>query len=477
MTELQDVIRGPLHFVGVGGYGMSGLARVLAAMGSEVTGCDIRESSRVQWLRSEGVPVVLGHSADHLRGVRALVYSTDVPGDNPEICAAKEAGLPLFHRSHLLAHLLSTFTESVAVSGTHGKTSTTAMMAAVLESADFDPTVLVGGEISGPGVTARVGESDYLVAEACESDGSFVRYHPRHLIVTNLEPEHLEFYDDSFDQLVKAFGRFMGNVHPRGVVVINADDKLLTKVAEVTPGRVVLCSASGDQSAHYRAVDVALKGDHSEFSLFVRDKKLGRLTVAAPGQHMVANALQVAATAREIGCPLKAIESGLASYGGVARRFQRIGHAGEALVVDDYAHHPTEIRATLQTARGLAENRVIAVFQPQRHTRTHNLMEEFSRCFDASDELILTPIYAPPGQKPIPGVSSDSLAERIRDRIALPIRLMENRTEIVSYLREVSAPGDVVITMGAGDIWKVAVELVQESGPMTSAGGLCSLGG
>ncbi len=476
MTELQEVISGPLHFVGVGGYGMSGLARVMAAMGSEVTGCDIRESSRVQWLRSEGVPVVLGHSADHLCGVRALVYSTDVPGDNPEIEAARTTGLPLLHRSHLLAHLFSAFPESVAVSGTHGKTSTTAMMAGVLESADLDPTVLIGGEISGPGITARVGESDYLVAEACESDGSFVRYHPGHLIVTNLEPEHLEFYDGSFDQLVTAFGRFLGNVHPRGVVVINADDELLTEVAEATPGRVVRCSASGNPSAHYRAVDVDLEGDRSEFSLFFNDEMLGRLTVAAPGQHMVANALQVAATARELGCPLEAIESGLASYGGVTRRFQQIGCAGQALVVDDYAHHPTEILATLQTARRLAENRVIAVFQPQRHTRTHNLMEEFSRCFDDADELILTPIYAPPGQNPIPGVSSESLAERIRDRISLPIRLMENRTEIVRYLREVSAPGDVVLTMGAGDIWKVAVELVQASGPMASAGGLCSGG-
>ncbi len=456
---------------------MSGLARVLASMGSEVTGCDIRESSRVRWLRSEGIPVLLGHSADHLCGVRALVYSTDVPRDNPELTAAEEARIPLLHRSHLLAHLFSTFPQSVAVSGTHGKTTTTAMMAAILKAADLDPTALIGGEICRPGVTARVGESDYLVAEACESDGTFLRYHPGHLIVTNLEPEHLEFYDGSFDRMVEAFGRFLGNVRPGGVVAINADDRRLAGMAELTRGRVVLCSPSGDPSAHYRAVDVALEGCCSEFSLYFGDEDLGRLKVAVPGAHMVANALQVAAAAREMGCPLEAIAGGLASYRAVSRRFQRMGRVRGTLVVDDYAHHPTEIQANLETARRLAQNRVIAVFQPQRHTRTYHLMEEFSRCFDGADELILTPIYSPPGQKPIPGVSSESLAGRIRDRICLPIQLMEDREEIVSYLDDAICPGDVVLTMGAGDIWKVAAELAGEGpGTVAPASGLCDGG-
>ncbi|MFO8059477.1 MAG: UDP-N-acetylmuramate--L-alanine ligase [Bacillota bacterium] len=476
MAELQDIISGPLHFVGAGGYGMSGLARVFAATGSEVTGCDLRESARVHWLRSEGVPVTIGHSRDHLRGVRALVHTTDVPPDNPEILAAEAAGLPVLHRSHLLAHLFRTFSQSIAVSGTHGKTSTTAMMASVLEVAGLDPTALVGGEAWEPGVTARVGDSEYLVAEACESDGTFRRYHPAHIIATNLEPEHLEYYCGRFDCLASAFADFLGNVRPGGVVAVNADDRRLVQMADRTPGRPVLCSASGDSPAEYRALDMVLKPDRSEFTLARRGEKLARLTVAVPGGHMVANALRVAAAAREIGCPLSAIETGLASYGGVKRRFQRIGLVRGVAIVDDYAHHPTEIRATLKTARQLAENRVIAVFQPQRHTRTHHLMDEFSRCFDGADRLILTPIYSPPGQNPIPGVSSESLAERIRGRTDLPVRVMREPAEIARYLDEIMCPGDVVLTMGAGDVWKIAAQLVGGRTPSASTGGLCQPG-
>lgn len=462
MSEDQrDVLSGPLHFVGIGGYGMSALALVMWSLGVQVSGCDVSDSARVERLRAEGIPVELDHSRDHISGARAVVYSTDVPDTNPEILAAKEEGLPLLHRSCILAYLFDMYPESIAVSGTHGKTTTTAMMAAVLEAAGRDPTVLVGGELASSGFTARVGGRRCLVAEACESDGSFLRYHPRYIIATNLEPEHLEFYDDSFDHLRDAFAGFLSNVRTDGTVVINADDGDLCVMGREVPGRVVSCSTVGN-SFDYVAHDVQLGPDSSRFSLRRGEEiVVERLSVTVPGQHMVSNALQVAALALEMGCSISAVREGLASYRGVGRRFQRIGEVNGAMVVDDYAHHPTEIAATLGAAKGLTRGRVLAVFQPQRYTRTQSLMEEFSRCFDDADELVLTPIYSPPGQQAIDGVSSEALADKIQARVPLSVQVMEDQQEIVDHLLASARPGDVVLTMGAGNVWKVAELLTQ----------------
>jgi len=457
--EIDD-LQGPLHFIGVGGYGMSGLAYVLAAQGATVTGCDAKESPRLQRLRSAGISVCVGHDAGHLRGAGAVVYSTDVPDDNPEIERAREMNLPVLHRSHVLAHLMHRYDYSIAVTGTHGKTTTVAMTGEMLESAGLSPTVLVGGELVGSGFTARVGSSPYLVAEACESDGSFLRYRPRYIIATNLEPEHLEFYGGSFDNMVEVFAQFLSNAQPEGAVVVSADDPQLRSLARDVPGEVITCSVD-DAEADYRAVDITLRAGASAFTLVERESVVHRCRVPAPGLHMVKNALQVAALARRMGLSGETIARGLAGYRGVGRRFQCVGEREGVLIIDDYAHHPTEIAATLRAARGLAERRVIAVFQPQRHTRTRALMDEFTRCFDRADELVLTPIYRPAGQKKIPGVSSDALAERIRARGNLTVSVMKEYDEIVQYLYETAEPGDLVLTMGAGDIWRVAEELAE----------------
>ncbi len=451
-----------LHFVGIGGYGMSGLALIMHSLGSEVSGCDLRDSSRVQYLRDRGIPVFLQHSHEHLEKADAVVYSTDVPEDNVEICAAEDAGIQLLHRSEILAHLFGAFRHSIAISGTHGKTSTTAMMAQVLRAAEMSPTVTVGGVLPETGFTAEVGSSEYMVAEACESDGSIIRYHPRHAIATNLEPEHLEFYDNSFDRQVSVFGRFLKNIQPGGIVVLNSQDKRLRKI-EIDPSvRKVSCAREPDACADYVAEDVRVESSESRFNLRHRGTDLGQIRLRVLGEHMVFNALQVAALALELGVDLQAIRKGLYSFPGVGRRFQRLGSFAGAQIIDDYAHHPTEVAATLRTAQHLVTNRLRAVFQPQRHTRTQALMEEFSRCFDEADELILTPIYSPPGQNPIPGVSSAVLAQKIRNASDVDVRLMEGKECIVKHLAETSQAGDVVLVMGAGDIWKVAHALAED---------------
>ncbi len=453
-ARLED-LAGSLHFIGVGGYGMSGLAYVLAARGITVSGCDASDSSRMKMLRSAGIPVHVGHDVSHLCDAAAVVYSTDVPDDNPELERARQLNIPRLHRSRVLAQLMEWYDQSIAVTGTHGKTTTVAMASHLLEESDLSPTVLIGGELAGTGFTARVGSSSFLVAEACESDGSFLQYRPRYILATNLEPEHLEFFDGSFDRMSRVFARFLNNVHPDGAVVLSVDDPQLRSMVRGVEGRVVTCSAD-DMHADYRAVDIQLSADSAAFTLLEAGREVQRCDIPVPGLHMVRNALQVAAMGSVVGLSGEAIARGLAAYRGVGRRFQRVGECSGVIIVDDYAHHPTEITATLRAARGLAEGRVFAVFQPQRHSRTCALMDEFSRCFVGADELILTPIYRPAGQDPIPGVSSEVLAERIRARDDLPVRVMDDYREIVRYLRDASRPGDVVLTMGAGDIWRVA---------------------
>ncbi len=460
-SDQVNAWQGPLHFVGIGGYGMSGLAMVMSSLGVEVSGCDLRESDRVKHLRNQEIKVALGHSEQHLHGVRGLIYSTDVPTDNIELQAARRQDIPVMHRSDCLSHVFRTFGHSIAVSGTHGKTSTSAMMGEILKAACKDPTVVIGGELPEVGFTARIGDSDYLVAEACESDGSFVRYNPRYAIATNLEPEHLEFYDGNFQKQIDAFEKFLQGIQPGGVAVINNDDRLLSQMDIPNDVQKITCSMSGCSFADYGARNIDLR--NSVFELWHNKKRLGEIELGVLGKHMVSNALQVSALAHELELPFSSLQRGLKKYGGVKRRFQRLGQFCGVEVIDDYAHHPTEVAATLRTARQITENKLWAVFQPQRHTRTQALMDEFSQCFSEADELILTPIYSPPGQVPIPGVSSAVLADRIEKESGIMAELIGDKAEIVNALVGRTSPGDVVLVMGAGDIWKVARQLVKES--------------
>lgn len=448
------------HFVGIGGYGMSGLARIYYEMGHKVTGSDAKPSERTKSLEERGITVHIGHRPENLGRAEIVVFSTDVPADNPELAAARAAGLQVVHRSEMLARLINP-RYGIAVAGTHGKTSTTSMVATILHHAGLDPTVSVGGELEICGGTGRLGRSRYVVAEADESDGSFQRYYPTISVATNIEPEHLEHYGGDFGRVREAYRVFLSQTKPGGLAVLCGDDPELRAMAPHLTGLRTVLYGFGPGN-DLRADNLGRQDGRSAYDVFFRGRALGRAVLPVPGKHMILNSLAAMAVSVELGLDFGAAVRALASFGNAKRRFQIVGRPGGVRIVDDYAHHPTEIQATIRAAREGASGRLLAVFQPQRYTRTSNLMNEFSRAFSGTDFLILTEIYSPPGEKPIPGVSSRILAEMIERAAGHPVELISDQNGIVGRLSEVARPGDTVLTMGAGDIWQVAHKLAEQ---------------
>ncbi|MDI3317645.1 MAG: UDP-N-acetylmuramate--L-alanine ligase [Bacillota bacterium] len=457
------------HFLGVGGYGMSALAEVLLARGFEISGCDVKPNAKTERLVAKGMPFEARHDPAHLEGVSALVYTTDVPPENPELLAARQRQIPVLHRSELLAWLLHE-RRGIAVTGSHGKTTTTSMIGLILERAGLDPTLLVGGEPSYLGTCGKEGSGPYCVAEACESDASFLRYHPQIAVVTNVEPEHLDHYGNDFRRLVEAFGRFLRNVPADGAAVVNADDpSLMAEVrarAEDGRGRGLACRlityGLEAPAAEWSARDLELDAEGTRFTALRGGRPVAEVELRVPGRHNVANALAAMAAAEAAGVDPHLAARVLGEYAGAHRRFEVLGVSDGVTVVDDYAHHPTEIRATLRAARQRARGRVVAAFQPQRYVRTQLLLEEFSTAFQDADEVVLADIYSPPGEKAIPGISSEVLADRIAERTGRRPRVVHDRQAMVEVLRESARAGDLVITMGAGDIDQVGHALVRE---------------
>lgn len=445
-----------VHFVGIGGYSLSGLARVLLQMGKTVSGSDVASSDRTRVLEEMGATVHLGHRAENLERADLVVYSTEIHPDNPELIAARQRDMRLIHRSVLQGWLMDE-RRGVAVAGTHGKTSTTSMTAVLLDQAGFDPTVLVGGEMANFGGTGRLGSGEYLVVEADESDHSFLKFHPEIAVATNVEPEHLEHYGGDFSRIVAAFEQYVSQVRPGGLAVLCGDDPNLRAIAGRTATRCRLYGFGPENEL--RAENIRRVEDVTRYDVFLNGKPLGDGRLRIPGNHMVCNSLAVIAVGLEVGIPFERVTEILGEFTNAKRRFQIIAEVGGVRVVDDYAHHPTEIRATLQAARQTTPGKVIAAFQPQRYIRTKNLMNEFSRAFSAADQIILTEIYAPPGEPPIPGVSSSVLADLIRSHEGREVRLIGDKEEMAEYLTAVARPGDTILTMGAGDIWKVAREV------------------
>ncbi|MCL6683347.1 UDP-N-acetylmuramate--L-alanine ligase [Sphingomonas alba] len=451
---------GTIHFVGIGGIGMSGIAEVMHQLGYKVQGSDQADSYVVEKLRKAGIPVSIGHDAGNLGDATVIVCSTAIKENNPEIAAAVERRLPRVRRAEMLAELMR-MQKTIAVAGTHGKTTTTSMIACLLDAGGIDPTVINGGIINRYGSNARLGKSDWMVVEADESDGSFLRLDGTIAVVTNVDPEHLEHYGD-FDRAKDAFVEFIENVPFYGLAVMCIDDPdVQGLIGRIRDRRIVTYGFSA--LADLRADNVEVVDGGSQFDAVILERDGSRRSITGirmpmPGRHNVLNALAAIAVGIELGMDDAAIARGFEKFDGVKRRFTRVGDVDGAIVIDDYAHHPVEIRAVLSAARESAEGRVIAVVQPHRYTRLQALMDDFQNAFNDADIVMVAPVY-PAGEEPIEGVDSAALAEGLRVHGHRMVKLVESADDLASSLRDIAADGDMILCLGAGDITKWAAGL------------------
>jgi len=458
---------GVIHFVGIGGIGMSGIAEVMHNLGYSVQGSDLAEGASVERLRARGITVHIGHAKDNVEGVAVVVTSTAVRRTNPEVAAALENRIPVVRRAEMLAELMR-LKSTVAVAGTHGKTTTTSMIAALLDKGEVDPTVINGGIIEQYGSNARLGDSDWMVVEADESDGSFLRLDGTIAVVTNIDPEHLDHYGD-FDGVKKAFLEFIQNVPFYGAAILCVDHpEVQAVIGEVRDRKVVTYGFS--LQADICGVNIRTVDGGNTFDVIVRqrgeeDRRIEGVHLPMPGRHNVQNALAAIAVAIEMGCSDDVIRGGFGSFGGVRRRFTKVGaiaiNSGSVSVIDDYAHHPVEIRAVLGAAReAVSDNqgRVIAVAQPHRFSRLKDLMDDFQSCFNEADMVFITPVFTA-GEEPIEGVDAQALVQGLKSRGHRSARTIADQETLASVLAEEITEGDIIVCLGAGDITKWAAIL------------------
>ncbi|NPV71621.1 MAG: UDP-N-acetylmuramate--L-alanine ligase [Firmicutes bacterium] len=441
-----------VHFIAIGGTGMSGIAKVLLEMGYVVSGSDLKETEGTRRLESMGASVFLGHRANNLDRPDVVVVSSAVPEDNEELLEAKARSIPVLHRGEMLAKLMEG-RKGISVAGAHGKTTTTSMIAMVLEKGGLNPTVLVGGEVADFGGNAKLGRGEYLVAEADESDGSFLKLRPHLAVVTNIDDDHLDYYG-SIGNIVAAFGDYIRNVGDDGFRVLCFDDPRVRSIASGIGGRNVTYGITG--AWDYTAINVNLEAWTSSFDVRLRGEPAGRLTLQIPGIHNVVNSLAAIAVGMEVGLSLEAVRDALEGFHGVQRRLQTIACAGGIRILDDYGHHPTEIATTLKAVRQATKGKIICVFQPHRFSRTFLLQDEFGTAFHVADEVILLDIYPGPGEKPLDGVTSEMIASSIRRRDGKKVAYIREKDEAVRVAAGMAMPGDVIITVGAGDVWTLA---------------------
>jgi UDP-N-acetylmuramate--alanine ligase len=455
---------GPVHFVGIGGIGMSGIAEVLANLGYTVIGSDVSDSANVKRLRDKGIKVAIGHRAENIDGADVVVVSSAIKRDNPELIAARAKRLPVVRRAEMLAELMR-LKSCVAIAGTHGKTTTTSMVAALLDAGGLDPTVINGGIINAYGTNARLGAGDWMVVEADESDGTFLKLPADVAIVTNVDPEHLDHFH-TFDAVQQAFIDFVENVPFYGFAVMCTDHPVVQKLVGKLEDRRILTYGENPQ-ADVRLVDLDHHNGSSHFAVQFRDREgktthtIDKLTMPMPGRHNALNATAAIAVAHELGIKDDMIRKALGSFGGVKRRFTKVGEWNGAIIIDDYGHHPVEIAAVLRAARESANGKVIAVVQPHRYTRLQSLFEQFCGCFNDADVVVVAPVYAA-GEQPIEGVDRDALVQGLRahgHRQAIPL---EGPEQLASLVKDLAKPGDYVICLGAGSISQWAYALPGE---------------
>jgi UDP-N-acetylmuramate--alanine ligase len=448
---------GTIHFVGIGGIGMSGIAEVMHILGYKVQGSDVADGYVVEGLRERGIPVAIGHSPDNLGDAAVVVVSTAVKKDNAEVQAAYERRIPVVRRAEMLAELMR-LKSTVAVAGTHGKTTTTSMIAALLDAGGIDPTVINGGIINAYGSNARLGSSEWMVVEADESDGSFLRLDGTIAVVTNIDPEHLDHYG-SFDAAKDAYVEFVENVPFYGAALLCVDHPdVQSIIPRLRDRRIVTFGFAAH--ADVRAENVTTCPGGNRFDVSIRDRTgkvraISGIEVPMPGRHNIQNALAAIGVAAELGIPDATIARGFEKFDGVKRRFTKVGEVDGVTIIDDYGHHPVEIKAVLSAAREAAQGRVIAVVQPHRYTRLASLMDEFQLAFNDADIVLIAPVYAA-GEAPLDGVSHETLVEGLKERGHLGAQAVADADEVCRHLRDLAAPGDMIICLGAGDITKWA---------------------
>ncbi len=447
-----------IHFVGVGGIGMSGIAELLLNLGYRVSGSDLQASDITGRLEKLGGRIFKGHASDQIAGADVVVTSTAVAEDNPEVAAARQNAIPVIPRAEMLAELMR-LKYSVAVAGAHGKTSTTSIVADVLARGGLDPTVVIGGKLMGLGTNAVLGQGDYIVAEADESDGSFLNYAPAIAVVTNIDLEHLDYYRD-IDHIKSTFLKFLDRIPFYGLAVLCLDNE---HIQDLLPRIKKRCATYGmSNQADFQARRIEFKGRTTLFSVTRYGEPLGRITLNLPGVHNVSNALASIAVGMELDIPFHEIREALETLEGVGRRLEIKGVARGVTVVDDYGHHPTEIKTTLDAVReAWPDRRVVVAFQPHRYSRTRGLFNEFTRSFYQSDLLVVLPIYSA-GESPIEGVDARSLHEQIKAHGHKDAVFAENFEAAISHLQTVLKPDDLLLTLGAGDIYKLGEKLLEE---------------
>lgn len=444
-----------IHFVGIGGAGMSAIAKVLLERGLVVSGSDLKRSSTATMLEAMGAVVAIGHDAANVpRDADSVVASSAIPASNPELGAARELGISVLTRGEALAHVLEGH-KSIVVAGTHGKTTTTSMIVSILRRAGVDPTYLIGGGLNDAGTNARHGHDDIAVAESDESDGSFLLLRPSTSVITNVEADHVDYWASERD-LRDAFERFMRATEPGGAVVVPADDADLVRRAIDSGAHVARVGGDGDVWAEAEELDAS----GAAFDLVTGSART-RVRLRVPGRHNVSNALAAGAACLQLGLGLDDVAAGLSDYRGVQRRWQVKGSAHEITVIDDYAHHPTEVRATLAAARPGPWRRVVAVFQPHRYSRTAAFAAEFGSSFDGADRVIVMDVYGA-GEEPVPGVTGKLVADAICTHLpGRPVAYLSHRADVLDYLARTSRPGDALLTLGAGDVSALGEELLE----------------
>jgi UDP-N-acetylmuramate--alanine ligase len=455
---------GPVHFVGIGGIGMSGIAEVLANLGYTVTGSDVSDSANVKRLRDKGIKVSIGHKAENIDGADVIVVSSAIKSDNPELIAARAQRRPVVRRAEMLAELMR-LKSCVAIAGTHGKTTTTSMVAALLDAGGFDPTVINGGIINSYGTNARLGAGDWMVVEADESDGTFLKLPADIAIVTNVDAEHLDHFK-TFQAVQDAFVAFMENVPFYGFVVMCTDHPIVQRLVGRVIDRRIITYGENPQ-ADVRLSDLSHRDEKSQFSVLFRDRdgrqvhEIRNLELPMPGRHNALNATSAIAVAYELKISDDKIRAALGKFGGVKRRFTRVGDCNGVIIIDDYGHHPVEIAAVLKAARESTKGQVIAVVQPHRYTRLKTLFEPFSTCFNDADAVIVAHVY-PAGEAPIEGADRDHLVQALRARGHRQVIPLDGPEKLAGIVKGLAKPGDYVVCLGAGSITQWAYALPAE---------------